>query len=63
MLMEQNNSQEMKMLKHEQSFRRSHRVFSTIVMAINTTQLYLVTSYYQPNDAWDILRNHFECET
>ena len=60
MLMEQNNSQEMKMLKHEQSFRRSHRVFSTIVMAINTTQLYLVTSN---DDAWDILRNHFECET
>ena len=32
-------------------------------MAIDTPQLYLVTSYDQPKDAWDALRNHFERET
>ena len=41
----------------------SQRAFSTIVMAIYMPQLYLVTSYDQPKDAWDALRNHFERET
>ena len=43
--------------------KKSQRAFSTIVMAIDTPQLYLVTSYDQPKDAWDALRNHFERET
>ena len=33
------------------------------MLAINIPQLYLVTSYEQPKDAWDALRNHFERET
>ena len=43
--------------------RKSQRAFSTIVLAISTQQLYLITSCEQPNDAWDALRNHFERET
>ena len=35
--------------------KKSQRTFSTIVMAINTRQL-----YDQSKDAWDALRNHFE---
>ena len=31
-------------------------------MAIDTPQLYLVTSYDQPKDTWDALRNLFECK-
>jgi hypothetical protein len=29
-------------------------------MAVSTPKLYLVTSYDQPKDAWDTLRNHSE---
>ena len=43
--------------------KKSQRAFSTIAMAINIPQLYLVTSYDQPKDAWDALRNNFEHET
>ena len=43
--------------------KRSQRAFSTIVLAISTPQLYLVTSCEKPKDAWDALRNHFERET
>ena len=42
---------------------KSQKVFSTIVMAISSSQLYLITSVEQPKDAWDALRNHFECDT
>ena len=63
MLMEQNNSQEMQMLKQTEFQKKSQRAFSTIFMAIDTSQLYLVISYDQPKDAWDALRNHFEHET
>ena len=42
--------------------QRSQRAFSTIVMAISTPQLYLVTTCEELKDAWDILRNHFERE-
>ena len=31
-----------------------------IVMAIYPSQLYLITSYKQPNPAWDALCGHFE---
>ena len=41
----------------------SQKTISTIVMAISTPQLYLVTSCEQPKDVWDTLRKHFECET
>ena len=40
--------------------KKSQRAFSTIVLAISTPQLYLVTSCEKPKDAWDALRNHFE---
>ncbi len=43
--------------------QKSQKAFSTIVMAIGTPQLYLVTSCEQPKEAWDTLRNHFERET
>ena len=43
--------------------KKSQGAFSVIVMAISTPQLYLVTSYEQPKDSWDALRNHFERET
>lgn len=43
--------------------RRSQKALSSIVMAVSTPQLYLITSCEQPNDAWDTLRNHFERDT
>ena len=43
--------------------KKSQRAFSTIVMAISSSQLYLITSVEQPKDAWDALRNHFERDT
>ena len=43
--------------------QKSQLAFSTIVMAVSTAQLYLITSCDSPKDAWDTLRNHFECET
>ena len=42
---------------------RLHKAFSTIVLAIDSAQLYLVTSCEQPKQAWDALKNHFERET
>ena len=41
----------------------SQKALSTIVMAISTPQLYLVTSCETPQDVWDTLRSHFERET
>ena len=38
----------------------SQKAFSTIVMAISTSQLYLITSVEEPKNAWDTLRDHYE---
>ena len=43
--------------------RRSQKTFSTIIIAISTPQLYLVTSCEQTKEAWDSLHNHFERDT
>ena len=37
-----------------------HKAFSTIVLAIDSAQLYLVTSGEDPKQAWNALKNHFE---
>ena len=42
---------------------RLHKAFSTIVLAIDSAQLYLVTSCEDPKQAWNALKNHFERET
>ena len=41
----------------------SQKAISTIVMAISTPQLYLVTSCEEPKAVWDTLKKHFERET
>ena len=33
------------------------------MLAVSTSQLYLITSCEQPRNAWDTLRNHFERDT
>lgn len=43
--------------------KRSQKAFSVIVLAINASQLYLVTSSETPSDAWTALRNHYERDT
>ena len=43
--------------------KRSQKAFSTLALAIVTSQLYLVTSCETPKDAWDALRSHFERNT
>ena len=43
--------------------KKSQKAFSTLVLAIGTSQLYLVTSCETPKDAWDALRSHFERNT
>ena len=43
--------------------KKSQKAFSTLVTAISTHQLYLVTSCDKPKDAWDKLCEHFECKT
>ena len=40
--------------------KASQKAFSTIVMAICTSQLYFVMSFKEPKDAWDALRDHYE---
>ena len=42
---------------------RLHKAFSTIVLAMDSAQLYLVTSCEEPKQAWNALKNHFERET
>ena len=42
---------------------RLHKAFSTIVLAIDSAQLYLVTPCEEPEQAWNALKNHFERET
>ena len=39
------------------------QVVSTIVSAMDSAQLYLVTSCEEPKQAWNALKNHFERET
>ena len=43
--------------------KRSQRAFSTIMLAIGTSQLYLVASSEHPKEAWDALRKHFKRDT
>ena len=43
--------------------KKSQKAFSTLVLAITASQLYLVTSREQARDAWVALRNHFERDT
>jgi len=40
-----------------------HKAFSTIAVAIDSAQLYLVISCEEPKQAWNTLKNHFERET
>ena len=40
-----------------------HKAFSTIVLAIDSSQLYLVTSCEEPKQAWNALKKHLERET
>ena len=42
---------------------RLQKAFSTIVLVIDSAQLYLITSSEEPKQAWDALRKHFERET
>ena len=43
--------------------KKSQRAFSTIALAISTQQLYLITSFENPKDAWVNLHKHFERDT
>ena len=38
---------------------RLHKAFSTIVLAMDSAQLYLVTLCEEPKQAWNALKNHF----
>ena len=42
---------------------RLHKAFSTIVMAIDSSQLHLVTWCEEPKQASNALKKHFERET
>ena len=42
---------------------KSDKALAMITMAMNTSQLYLVTSCDKPIDAWNALKNHFERNT
>ena len=39
------------------------KAFSTIVLSISSSLLYLITSCELPKDAWDTLKKHFERDT
>ena len=43
--------------------KRSQKAFSTMVMSVSSSQLYLITSYEEPRRAWKALKNHFERDT
>ena len=43
--------------------KNSQRAFSTIVLGMQSSQLYLITSTEEPKAAWDALKKHFERET
>ena len=40
--------------------KKSQTAFSTIALAVCTSQLYLITSFEKLKDAWEALCNHFE---
>ena len=40
--------------------KRSQKAFSTIVMSVSSSQLYLITSYEEQRRAWTALKNHYE---
>ena len=42
---------------------RLRKAFSTTALAIDSFQLYLVTSCEEPKQAWNALKNHFERDT
>ncbi len=46
----------------EEFNRQSQQTFSTIVMAVKPSQLYLITSCVEPKEAWDNLKRHFRAE-
>ncbi len=52
--------QENNSLNLEVSLRKP---FSILATAISSSQLYLITSYEEPKNAWDVLKKHFERET
>ena len=41
----------------------SQKAFSVIAMSVSTSQLYLITSFEEPKEAWNALKKHFERET
>ena len=43
--------------------KNSQRAFSTIVLGMQSSQLYLITPTEEPKVAWDALTKHFERET
>ena len=43
--------------------KNSQRAFSMIVLGMQSSQLYLITSTEEPKAAWDALKKHFERET
>ena len=56
--------EETPMVQQEADFKkRSQKAFSTILMSISSSQLYLITSCEEPEDAWTALRDHFEQDT
>ena len=49
--------------QESEHLKRQQKTFSTIVFAICSSQLYLVTSHEKPNPAWGALCNHFARKT
>ena len=47
----------------EEFKKKEQRAFSTIALAVCTSQLYLITLCEKPKDVWDALRNNFERQT
>ena len=43
--------------------KKSQKALSAIVMAVSSSQLYLITSCDSPQQAWEALRSHFERDT
>ena len=43
--------------------KKSQKALSAIVMAVSTSQLYLITSCDSAQQAWEALRGHFERDT
>ena len=47
----------------EQTVQNRSKAFSIIVMLIEPSQLYLITECTDPNEAWTILKKHYERNT